>query len=712
MEADAAGREPDEVVEPDAAAGRLVALDPCRATAVRAGRVGAAVQHAGVVDHAALRDHSAGGADQPDPVLPLRDHDPPALARGGRDRTPVAGTGLPAALGVQLVPGPRVEPTGLLQPLPRLEAVHRGAGPGVELAVRGTGLTAQAVEPLLGLDHPALGGVGRCGRDLGGGDEAERGQQRDEPGQTHHAPILGLAGPAAKAAPFVYGEAPRFGPRGGVRVADRAETEDLWRLMLQHSPIGMAVVDPTGRLLMANRALCEMLGYSQAELLQRGFQDLTHPEDLDADLALFHQVLAGELDSYRIRKRYLHAEGHVVWGDLSVAVVRDPDGTARHFISQVLDVTEQRANEERLEAVTAEVERERQMLAAIFDTVNVGLLLIGPDGRYERTNKRHADTLRRPFPEGHEGEAGQLGHVYFPDGKTLMSREQMPSYRAAQGEEFDDYNYWVGADPATWSAFSTSARQVRGPSGERLGAVLAYQEVTDLMRAIQVKDEFVASVSHELRTPLTSVLGHLELLGERDDLTDEVAAQLRVVQRNAARLQALLSDLLLIGQIADGTLELNSGPVDLRTVVDEAVEAVRAVADQSDVSIRVEAPGTLPAVADGQRLRQVLDNLLSNAIKYGRAGCSVTVELRRADDGVELLVADTGMGIADHDREHVFGRFFRGGEAVRQHLPGTGLGLSIVASIVAAHGGTVTVESELGRGSTFRVALPGVAVQH
>ncbi|MDI6908548.1 sensor histidine kinase [Nocardioides sp.] len=494
-------------------------------------------------------------------------------------------------------------------------------------------------------------------------------------------------------------------------MADPAETEDLWRLMLQHSPIGMAVVQLDGRLLMVNRALCEMLGYAEDELVQHGFQDLTHPDDLDADLALFHRALAGEIDSYRIRKRYLDAQGRVVWGDLSVAVLRDADGDALHFISQVLDVTEQRANEERLEAVTAEVDRERQTLAAIFDTVNVGLLLIGPDGRYERMNRRHADTLRRPFPDGHEGEAGQLGHVYFPDGKTKMTREQMPSYRAAQGEEFDDYNYWVGADPATWSAFSTSARQVRGPSGERLGAVLAYQEITDLMRAIQVKDEFVASVSHELRTPLTSVLGHLEMLGERDDLTDGATAWLRVVHRNAARLQALLSDLLLIGQVADGTLELHPAPVDLRTVVDEAVEAVRVVADQSDVTIRTEAPATLPVVADGQRLRQVLDNLLSNAIKYGRAGGSATVGLRQVGADVELAVADTGMGIAEQDREHVFGRFFRGGEAIRQHLPGTGLGLSIVASIVEAHGGTVTVESELGRGSTFRVALPGAIVE-
>ncbi|WP_197025363.1 sensor histidine kinase [Nocardioides sp. URHA0032] len=478
------------------------------------------------------------------------------------------------------------------------------------------------------------------------------------------------------------------------------ENADLWRLMLQHSPIGMAVVDLGGRLVMVNRALAEMLGYDEAGLSRQGFQELTHADDLDADLALFHQALAGEIDSYRIRKRYLHSAGHVVWGDLSVALVRTADGEPLHFISQILDVTAQQEYEERLEAARAELE-------AIFETVNVGLLLIGPDGTYRRMNKRHAQSIHVPFPDGHDGAAGQLGHVYHLDGKTLMTREEMPSYRATQGEEFDDYTYWVGADPATRQAYSTSARQMWGPDGERLGAALAYQQITELVRAIQVKDEFVASVSHELRTPLTSVLGHLELLGEHPELTEQVAARLRVVQRNALRLQGLLSDLLLIGQVADGTLELQPAPLDLTAVVTEAVEAARVSADRGGVAVRVDMPERVPVVADGQRLRQVVDNLLSNAVKYSRAGGSVEVTVRQAGEGVELDVTDTGIGIAEDEVDQVFGRFFRGGEAVARHLPGTGLGLSIVASIVGAHGGSVEVESELGRGTTFRVTLPG-----
>jgi PAS domain S-box-containing protein len=485
-----------------------------------------------------------------------------------------------------------------------------------------------------------------------------------------------------------------------------SDTEDLWRLMLQHSPIGMTVVGLDGRLQLVNRALCDMLGYAEDELTRRGFQELTHPEDLDADLALLQQTLTGEIESYRMRKRYLHAEGRIVWGDLSVALVRDADGEPRHFISQVLDVTEQRANEERIEAATAEVERERQTLEAIFDTVNVGLLLIGPDGRYERMNKRHAETMHLPFPAGHGGTAGQLGEVYLLDGRTPMPREAMPSYRATRGEEFDDYTYWVGGDPATRAAYSTSARQVRGPDGERLGAVLAYQEITDLIRAIEVKDEFVASVSHELRTPLTSMLGYLEMLCESDGLSAGEAAQLRVVQRNAMRLQALLSDLLLIGHVADGTLELRVEATDVSTLVREAVETVSASAEQAGVALSVDVPEHLPIRADGQRLRQVVDNLLSNAVKYSRSGDEASVRARLDGDEVVIEVADTGIGIAPDEIDHIFGRFFRGGEAIEQQITGTGLGLSIVGSIVAAHDGTVTAESEQGRGTTFRVTLP------
>lgn len=489
-------------------------------------------------------------------------------------------------------------------------------------------------------------------------------------------------------------------------MAEKSSPDDLWRLTVQHSPIGMTLVGIDGQLLTVNAALCDMLGYDAADLTRRGFQELTHPEDLNADLEAFERTLAGEIDSYRLSKRYLHASGRVVWGDLSVALVRDAAGQPVHFISQILDVTDQREAEARLRAASDKAEHDRGTMEAIFETVGVGLLLLGPNGRYERTNRRHQETMTLPFPDGHSGEAGQTGQVYLKDGRTRTTAEEMPSSRAMRGEEFDDQTYWVGSDPERRAAYSISARQVRGPDGSSRGAILAYQEVTQLLRSMQVQDEFVASVSHELRTPLSSVLGYLEIIGESEALPEDLRGQVKIIERNALRLRALVTDLLDVAQVREGALPLERGPVDLSALARDAVQAVLPAATEAGQEVDIEGPDTLVVDGDEQRLRQVVDNLLANAVKYSNGPGRIRVTVGRLDETVEIKVCDSGIGIAATEVDKVFDRFFRGETALHRHIPGAGLGLNIVRSIVEAHQGSISVASDPGRGSAFRVALP------
>jgi two-component system phosphate regulon sensor histidine kinase PhoR len=184
---------------------------------------------------------------------------------------------------------------------------------------------------------------------------------------------------------------------------------------------------------------------------------------------------------------------------------------------------------------------------------------------------------------------------------------------------------------------------------------------------------------------------------------------MRVVERNAVRLRHLVSDLLQVAQVRDGGLQVSRSATDLRGLVRDAVEAARPLAAAGGVAVRVEAERGLVAMVDGRRLRQVIDNLLSNAIKYTDRGGSVTLGLRSTEAGVELLVADTGIGIDAAELERLFTRFFRGQQARERMAPGAGLGLNIARAIVEAHGGTIEVRSEPGVGSTFRVLLPYVA---
>ena len=352
------------------------------------------------------------------------------------------------------------------------------------------------------------------------------------------------------------------------------------------------------------------------------------------------------------------------------------------------------------------IELQRRVGEAILDTVDVGLVLLDGNGRYLTMNRRHHDFMRLAFPAGHSGQAGQLGDVFHEDGETFVQHEDMPTYRATQGEEFDDQLIWVGSDALTRRALSVSSRVVREGSGKFAGAALAYKDVTDFMRALEVKEEFVASVSHELRTPLTSIHGFTSLVLERDDLPDEVRHQLGVVERNVDRLDRLVADLLQTAQVERGLVHLERERTDIAALVRHSLEAVRPAVEAAGLTLTSQVPQRLIAMVDPQRFAQVIDNLLSNAVKYTPAGGRVEVDLSVTHDRVELVVTDTGIGISVRDRSHVFSRFFRTRHASRRSIQGIGLGLSISKAIVDSHGGRIEVESEEGRGSTFRIRLP------
>ncbi len=352
------------------------------------------------------------------------------------------------------------------------------------------------------------------------------------------------------------------------------------------------------------------------------------------------------------------------------------------------------------------IEHQRRFADAILDTVDVGLVLLDGDGAYRAINRRHQEFMRLAYPGGHAGRAGQLGLVYAEDGSTPLTREEMPTVRAHRGEEFDDSRMWIGHDPLTSRAVSVSARTVRDEQGRVTGAALAYKDVTQFMRALAVKDEFVASVSHELRTPLTSIVGYVNLLQEREDLPGQVLSQLDVVARNTDRLQRLVADLLHTAQVDEGPMHVVRTRTDLSQIVRDAVHAATPAARLCGITVEADVPERLELMIDAQRIAQVVDNLLSNAIKYTLDGGRVCVRLELDGDRADLAVTDTGIGIAPADKDRLFTRFFRARHAEEQSIQGVGLGLSITKSIVESHGGRIEVDSEIGRGSTFRVRLP------
>jgi PAS domain S-box-containing protein len=242
----------------------------------------------------------------------------------------------------------------------------------------------------------------------------------------------------------------------------------------------------------------------------------------------------------------------------------------------------------------------------------------------------------------------------------------------------------------------------------RREAELELERQNEQLRQLDsLKDEFVALVSHELRTPLTSIRGYLELMCEDGNLTPEQVHFLETIDRNAQRLQRVVGDLLFCAQVEAGKLSLESGTVDVNTVVEESVQTAQPSAGAKSITLNAEL-GDLPEIeGDRARLSQVLDNFLSNAVKFTPSEGTVTVTTVRLPGEIEIRISDTGMGIPADELPRLFQRFFRTERATSAAIPGTGLGLAIAKAIVTGHGGRICVDSTEGVGTTFSVILPG-----
>jgi two-component system phosphate regulon sensor histidine kinase PhoR len=246
-------------------------------------------------------------------------------------------------------------------------------------------------------------------------------------------------------------------------------------------------------------------------------------------------------------------------------------------------------------------------------------------------------------------------------------------------------------------------------AGGGSGVVMVLHDVTALRQLERVRTEFVANVSHELRTPLTAIQGYLEtLLSGALEEPDNARRFLEIVLRHSERLGRLLNDLTDLSNIELGKVVLRREPVRLEEVVAPVVAIIAPRAARSGVTVTAHIPAELPAVtADRDRLAQILINLVDNAVKYTPEGGTVTVTAEpRADGLIEVVVADTGIGIPAADLPRITERFYRVDKARSRELGGTGLGLAIVKHLVMAHGGDLRIESREGEGTTIRFALP------
>lgn len=243
------------------------------------------------------------------------------------------------------------------------------------------------------------------------------------------------------------------------------------------------------------------------------------------------------------------------------------------------------------------------------------------------------------------------------------------------------------------------------------GAVLVFNDITDLRRLEKVRIDFVANVSHELKTPITSIKGFVETLKERALNEPENARKfLDIIETHTDRLNNLINDLLHLSRIESKDIPLKITEIDPLLVINKVAESLADKLREKKHALSIKLPDNFPRLmADESLLEQAITNLLDNAIKYTEDGGKITVSGVDEKNWIKIEAADTGIGIPAKDLPRIFERFYRVDKARSREMGGTGLGLAIVKHIMAAHGGSVTVESKLGVGSKFTLLFPKIS---
>jgi PAS domain S-box-containing protein len=490
------------------------------------------------------------------------------------------------------------------------------------------------------------------------------------------------------------------------------ESEERFSSAFELAPIGMALVAPDGRWVKVNRAICAIVGYSEAELLAGTFQEITHPDDLAADLECVRRLLAAEIRFYQMEKRYIHARGHFVTVLLDVSLIRDGRNQPLYFIAQIQDITERKRDEESLRLLGSAIEQSKESIIITDAQVNMpgpkilfvnraftqmtgyaAAEVFGKTPRMfqgPRTDKAVLKRLRKNLEDG-EMFAGEAIN-YRKDGKEYDLEWQIAPIRDAGGK----ITHFVGIE-----------RDITGRK--------KLEEQLVQSRKMETVGKLAGGIAHEFNSILTAIIGQSELLLGDLPIGSPLIQNATEITKAANRAATLTRQLLAYGRKQFLQPEI----INLNQII-AGMESMFLNLMGGDVGVQIVPARDLRVVkADAGQIEQVIVNLVINARDAMPNGGKLTLETAnvsfdaesvdrypelKSGDYVMIAISDTGMGMSETVRARVFEPFF----STKAVGDGTGLGLSTCYGIIKQSGGHISVYSEQGRGTTFKIYLPQI----
>ena len=488
-----------------------------------------------------------------------------------------------------------------------------------------------------------------------------------------------------------------------------SSSERRLKLAIDASGIGMWFWDLIEDVVQWTELGKTIFGLSLDEKLnfEKCFETI-HPEDRNIVKAAIDKALA-DRTQYSIECRVIWSDSSVHWTAVKGRGIYNQNGKPVSMISIVQDISDRQVSQQALEQREYELE-------LITEVIPQQIWTAGEDGHIDYINQRWKNYTGL-----------DLAQMKTRGWATIVHPEDLPTIRnrwiqsIRTGEKFD-MEVRLRDSEGTYRWFLSKARPLRNKRGEittwygtntNINRIKELEEklrqqTQDLIKANQLKDDFLAIVSHELRTPLNPILGWSQLLaGGRLD-PDKIAQGLTIIERNAKLQAQLIDDLLDVSRILRGKLKLKITPLNLEFIIRSAISTVLLAASAKSIEIETRLESNVGQVlGDAGRLQQIVWNLLVNAIKFTPANGRIFVKLKRASARAVIEIKDTGRGIEPEFIPYAFDRFRQESSANTREFGGLGLGLAIVKHLTELHGGTVGVSSPgLGKGATFNVKLP------
>ncbi|WP_316831678.1 ATP-binding protein [Pedobacter aquatilis] len=488
----------------------------------------------------------------------------------------------------------------------------------------------------------------------------------------------------------------------------------LLGLALDASISGIIVTDnaqPDNPIIYCNAAFEKITGYDQPEIIGHNCRFLQADDRSQPAREELAKAIREGL-SCRVEIRNYRKNGDLFWNELYMSPVFGSSGMITHFIGVQNDVTDrkraehdlrqQKSNmEKRIEERTRELRDSEAFLTSIIQTVREGLLVLDPEFNVLSANFHFLKTFKVTLEETIGKQLYELGNQQWdiPKLRELLIKILPTNNPVVDFEVEHDFPH-IGRKLMLLNAYRV---ELEGQFKDQI--LLAIEDITDRKEIERRKDDFLSIASHELKTPLTTIKGFIQVLEKNipPSASEKFSLTLGKVSTYVERLNQLISELLDVSKIQTGNIELHKAFFDLDETVREAVNAIQSTV--SGIDIKLSGQSNSKVLGDETHIIQVINNLLSNAIKYAPGSKSVGVHIANLGEFIKVSVQDYGLGMNAEDKKRVFERFFRSGD-IQTRFPGMGIGLYICEQIIKNHGGSIWVETELGKGSTFSFTLP------